>query len=66
MYKIIRFFEDDQKSSQTVKIGLTLAQAQKHCKDPETSSSTCTIKEAKAITIKYGNWFDGYDEERAR
>ena len=43
-YKIIRFFQDERES-QTIKKGLTLEQAQKHCQDPKTSGN---------------GWFDGY------
>tara|TARA_R100001594_G_scaffold129629_1_gene168315 strand:- start:538 stop:693 length:156 start_codon:yes stop_codon:yes gene_type:complete len=46
-YKIIRFFQDERES-QTIKRGLTLEEAQKHCQDPKTSGE---------------GWFDGYGEE---
>jgi hypothetical protein len=62
-YKIVRhFFNSNRK--RTVDRGLTLAEAQAHCKDPETSSSTCTTSTAKQRTRRYGPWFDGYTEER--
>jgi hypothetical protein len=48
---------------QIVAKGLTLAEAQEWCRDPETSSSTATSAEAVARTEKYGAWFDGYEEE---
>ncbi len=54
-YKIIRFrFEGRNR---TIKRGLTLEEAQEHCKDPETSGSTCSDLK------KRGMWFDGYDIE---
>ncbi len=64
-YKIIRMFFQDQRFGprKVIKRGLTLAQAQAHCRDPETSSSTCTKAEGKARTKKYGPWFDGYEKE---
>ena len=49
MYKITRFYSDDRKPK-TIKTGLTLKQAQKHCRDPKTR--------------KEGIWFDGYDIEK--
>lgn len=51
-YKIVRFYAPDQKrKSHTVrgKTGLTLEEAQAHCKDPKTR--------------KEGVYFDGYTEE---
>tara|TARA_R100001594_G_scaffold146084_1_gene197005 strand:+ start:2200 stop:2355 length:156 start_codon:yes stop_codon:yes gene_type:complete len=44
-YKIIRFYQARNKPSKTIKTGVTLAQAKKHCNDPKTS------------TLKY---FDGF------
>lgn len=62
-YKIVRMFESG-KPRRTVKRGLTLEQAQAHCRDPETSSSTATSAKAKRMTRQHGRWFDGYEEER--
>lgn len=62
-YKIKRFHRDDSDLNFTVKTGLTLAEAQEHCRDPETSSSTATQPEAIEYTRKHGPWFDGYTEE---
>ena len=62
MYKITRCFFNDDKRKRTIKTGLTLEQAQAHCRDPETSSSTCTSSKRKAYTIKHGPWFDAFDE----
>ena len=45
-YKIIRF--KMRGKNQVIKRGLTLAQAQKHCKNPKTRGKT---------------WFDGYTKE---
>jgi hypothetical protein len=62
-YKIIRhFFNSNRK--RVISRGLTLAEAQAHCKNPETSSDTATSPAAKKRTKKYGPWFDGYDEAR--
>lgn len=48
-YKIVRMFEHTMKKDKVIKTGLTLEQAQTHCKDPKTK--------------KEGEWFDGYVEE---
>ena len=61
-YKVIRFFRDSSRRV-TVKTGLTLEEAQAHCGDPETSSSTCTSANGKRRTQRSGPWFDGWTEE---
>ncbi len=62
-YKIIRFYKDGDKPNRTIKHGLTLEEAQEHCSDPETSSSTAKGARARRITEAFGPWFEGYDEE---
>jgi len=54
LYNIIRFKFDGYP--RIVKRNLTLEEAQAHCKDPETSGSTCSD------LSKRGQWFDGYEE----
>lgn len=61
-YKVIRFFKNSHRKY-TIKTGLTIALAQAHCNDPETSSSTCTSPAGKRRTRRSGHWFDGYAEE---
>ena len=61
-YKIIRFFFNGGK--RVIKRGLTLEQAQAHCTDPETSSSTCKLPSNVRRTKQRGPWFDGYDEAK--
>ena len=61
MYTIYRHFRLAGKEE--IQSGLTLEEAQEHCKDPESSSRTCTSEAGVARTEKYGDWFDGYDEE---
>jgi hypothetical protein len=64
-YKITRhFFNSD--THQTIKRGLTLEQAQEHCRDPETSSATCTRHSNRHRTTLRGPWFDGYDVDHER
>lgn len=60
-YKVVRFFQNGGK--RVIKSGLTLEQAQEHCNDPETSSSTAKSAAAKRRTETHGLWFDGYTEE---
>lgn len=62
-YAISRRFARDDVAPETVATGLTLEEAQAHCRDPETSSSTATSASAQAITEKLGPWFDSYEEE---
>ena len=62
-YKIVRMFFNDKIKKTTIKTGLTLVRAQSHCRDPETSSSTCKGITGIERTDRYGPWFDGYEEE---
>ena len=64
MYKIVRMFFNDDLGSPTIKTGLTLEEAQSHCRDKETSSSTCTNKIGIERTAKFGAWFDGYTDTK--
>jgi hypothetical protein len=61
-YKVIRMFRDSSKRM-VIKTGLTLEEAQEHCRDPETSSSTAKGFVELALTKNFGPWFDGYEEE---
>ena len=47
-YKIVRHYRDINKRSRTIKGGLSLEEAQTHCRDPKTSTEV---------------YFDGYTEE---
>lgn len=62
MYKIVRHYKDAYPNKRTVETGLTLEEAQAHCNDPETSSSTCTKPANVRRTKMIGAWFDGYTE----
>lgn len=60
-YKIVRgYFNGGRR---VVRRGLTLAEAQAYCQDPETSSRTATSSKARARTRHHGPWFDGYSAE---
>jgi hypothetical protein len=62
MYKIVRMYFKPCGKKRTIKTGLTLQEARKHCGDPETSSRTCTSAAGIARTKRYGAWFDGYED----
>lgn len=47
LYEIRRFYRAGNKAWKTVKMGLSLEEAQKHCNDPST---------------KGDGWFDGYHQ----
>ncbi len=60
-YKIVRMFFKGRK--RTMRRGLTLVEAQAHCRDKETSSSTCQTARMVRYTQRRGPWFDGYDRD---
>lgn len=69
-FKIVRHFQRDpgmgrhlEISTRTILTRLSLEEAQAHCSDPETSSSTCTGAAARRRTRERGKWFDGYTAE---
>lgn len=62
-YKIIRNYFDDNVPRKVMAEGLTLEEAKEWCRDPESSSKTCQFGENAEHTDKYGEWFDGFDEE---
>ena len=50
MYSIVRFYAPHrEQTTRVIQRGLTLEQAQAHCRDPKTR--------------KDGEWFDGYAQE---
>ena len=65
-YKIVRMYFDDNVSTRTIKKGLTKDQAMEHCKDIQTSSSTCTNQQGVARTASLGAWFDGFESYEVR
>jgi hypothetical protein len=60
-YKIVRMYQRGGK--RTLQTGLTLEEAQEHCRNPETSSSKCTSAAGKRRTRIMGPWFDGYSND---
>ncbi|CAB4199139.1 hypothetical protein UFOVP1336_14 [uncultured Caudovirales phage] len=63
-YKIIRMHYNQKIPNKVVDRGLTLEEAQAHCKDKETSSRTAKKPLAVAYTKSFGSWFDGYEEDK--
>ena len=61
-FKIVRFYQRGGK--RTLRTGLTEAEAQAHCRNPETNSKTATSAKARKLTEQRGPWFDGYDREK--
>jgi hypothetical protein len=61
MYKIVRYYFRGKKV--TLKRGVTLEEAQRHCASLQTSSQTASGYVAKRRTASKGMWFDGYVKE---
>jgi len=66
-YRIVRFFAGHVRPGgwggpygETVRDEVSLAEAQEHCSDPESSSETCTSAAGKRLTRERGPWFDSY------
>ncbi len=62
-YKIVRKYADSSIPEEEIATGLTLEAAREHCRDPETSSSTCKNLILKRLAYENGPWFDAYEEE---
>lgn len=64
-YRIVRFYQNDSDPLHRTVLGtgLTLAEAQAHCRDDQTSSRTATRPELVEHTAKHGPWFDGFEKE---
>lgn len=56
-YNIVRYYASD-KEPRVVRSGLTLAEAQAHCRNPRTKQERMTKTGMKLI------WFEGYTEMR--
>ena len=60
-YRIIRFHFSGIQANMIG--GLSLEEAKEHCKDIESSSSTCETEHNLEYTKEFGEWFDGFTEE---
>lgn len=59
-YNVVRYYYRDSRKRVILR-AVSLAEAQEHCKSPETSSKTATGRGAVALTRRRGPWFDGYE-----
>lgn len=62
-FRIVRVFFEGYPDK-TIKRGMTLQEARAWCKDPETNSSTAKSKKAQRLLEKYGEWYDGFAEDK--
>ncbi len=67
-YRIVRMFfrarsNGTFRQRRGLPSNLTLAQAQEHCRDLNTSSTTAWKTYAVNRTKRYGPWFDAYEEQ---
>lgn len=63
MYNIVRNYRDKFPSRRIIAQNVSLEAAYLHCRDVESSSSTCIKSENVRRTERVGPWFDGYEEE---
>lgn len=61
-YRVFRLFRDSDER-RLIDTGLSLEEAQAHCSDPESSSTTAESLKAFEETFHNGPWFDAYSEE---
>jgi hypothetical protein len=60
-YRVVRFYANANMRRRTLRQGVTLETAQRHCLDPETNSQTAKGYAARKRTEALGPWFDGYE-----
>lgn len=61
-YKVVRVFYR-HAFREVISTGMTLEEAQAHCSDDETSSSTARSDEARERTKDFGDWMDVFFRE---
>ena len=62
-YKVVRKHAHPLIEDVELDVGLSKEEAQAYCKDPESSSRTCTNPDPIAYTAAHGAWFNAYYEE---
>lgn len=65
-YRVVRFYFNKPGRGRVIMNHVTIEQAQAHCRDPETSSRTCTLPMNTRRTRRLGPWFDGYEVSHGR
>lgn len=63
LYRIVRKYQNDAYPDEVIEGGITKEAAKKHCRDPESSSRTCTRAAEVALTEKRGPWFDAFEAD---
>lgn len=58
-YHIVRYYRRSYRQ-RTIRRNVYLSEAQRHCSDPQSSSTTCTSAAGRKRTQSLGPWFDGY------
>ena len=67
MYRVVRFYFSHPSGIRRRIVRrriLTEEEAQRFCRDPETSSSTATGRAARRLTARVDPWFCGYEKGR--
>lgn len=62
-YRVIRRFFNEDFGPVVIATGLSLEEAQMHCRDDEASSKTAVSADLVSLTESCGAWFDGFEEE---
>lgn len=62
-YRIVRKYASNTMTDKVIKRGLTEEEAKAWCRDPQTSSRTCTTEEGRERTRLHGAWFDAFEGE---
>ena len=62
-YNVYRRYFKQPGSKRLILAHVHIADAQAHCNNPETSSSTCKSSGCKLRTKHMGPWFDSYEKE---
>jgi hypothetical protein len=62
-YNIVRFYFSGSCRRRIIQRHVSLEEAQQHCSNPETSSSTAQGYAARLPARRLGPWFDGYEKE---